>query len=191
MDPASLRPTICLQCGYARTGLPASSPCPECGAAPLPEGCLVVVARSDLGSSTSSLVAGGLLLAIAGGVIVNALARGAWNVHVTIAWLAVWGGFMLWSGVRRRRAERLRGGDVTWVLRPDSLEVQAQSGTARYRWDRFRRCDERRSLSRGWTRLRMVPRFMSTAHVIECWLPTATAAVAVVELRKRLAASLR
>lgn len=159
----------CLACRYDRAGLRPGTPCPECGAPPIPPDAPAFVAfdapDSTLAASVGAAIIGGIGL--------------VW----TVAWLrgaavASAGGplFLLFAigivlGVRAQtRARRELGGDVIWVLCEKELLALRGRVVHRIPWSTVARATVSRDVLGRWQRLAVVPRFLSAASTVTCWL---------------------
>jgi hypothetical protein len=136
-DPlADFRPGVapCVICGYARRGLPAEAPCPECGERCPPEEALVVPARSA-GRSRKHLT---FILLMAGFVLaINApfagVSRTAWPM---IAFWVVWTITSLVGWMRRRPA--------IWIFSAGGVTASRNGVLRRGAWAHYVGVEDRR-----------------------------------------------
>lgn len=132
--PSADHPTHdCLQCGYPRTGLSATAPCPECGTVPDPT-VTVLPGWSSAGSATGTIVFGSLVAAI-GVFLWMPSAVGAMQPAYLLVPV---GALTVVFGLRRRGMDPC-GGDLRWVLGQEGLRVEGGLRARRLAWEEIDR----------------------------------------------------
>lgn len=158
--PALAGRQSCLECGYPREGLAALAPCPECGASAPPPDWIVIRGWSAANRGPATIFGGVLLMAGGLALIWSSWRSGGGPLQtLPCAFAILMPGLVAFiQGWRRYRATPL-GGDVTWIIAPDRLEMRDHDKIEVRRWREIGACSLTRDMFTGRVRVRVGPRW--------------------------------
>lgn len=135
----------CLQCQYPREGLAPDTACPECGEPAPPADWIVLHGRSAPSNPRWRFVGFAALLVGAGTMAFTAWRTRQHFLYVHAIGLLSVGSYFAWRTVRLLRHEG-DGGDLSWVLKPESVVLRGAFGAREFPYSHF----EFALYERGW-----------------------------------------